>query len=245
MYNRLFTKILDSSIWLEPDATRIVWITLLAAMDEDGYAPFSSTENLSRRANVPLPAVKEALSILESPDKYNPDDEWQGRRIEKVHSGWLVLKAPHYRTLLSREIAREQNRLRVEKFRSKSKVMNESLPNITDITVTHQSRAKHSTSKAKKMGMNPPTLDMVIDFLKDDCEANKFWDYYQSNGWRVGKNPMKDWQASARRWKREAVERIKSHAPKLHPTPSAYYENMLDKQFRDSEERLKKEGVIK
>jgi hypothetical protein len=41
MYNRLFTKILDSSIWLEADTTRIVWITMLASMDEDGFAPFS------------------------------------------------------------------------------------------------------------------------------------------------------------------------------------------------------------
>ena len=34
MYNKLFTKILDSSIWLAPDPVRLVWITLLAAMDE-------------------------------------------------------------------------------------------------------------------------------------------------------------------------------------------------------------------
>ena len=111
MYNRLFTKILDSSIWLESDATRIVWITLLAAMDEDGYAPFSAKENLARRANVKMDALEKAITILESPDKYNPDDEFEGRRIEKVQGGWLILKAPYYRTLLSREIAREQTRI--------------------------------------------------------------------------------------------------------------------------------------
>ena len=42
MYNKLFTKILDSSIWLESDGTRIVWMTLLAAMDQDGFAQFAS-----------------------------------------------------------------------------------------------------------------------------------------------------------------------------------------------------------
>ena len=30
MYNKLFTKILDSTVWLEPDTVRIVWITFLA-----------------------------------------------------------------------------------------------------------------------------------------------------------------------------------------------------------------------
>lgn len=30
--------------------------------------------------------------------------------------------------------------------------------------------------------------------------AQEFYDYYTSNGWKVGKNSMKDWQATARRW---------------------------------------------
>lgn len=35
-------------------------------------------------------------------------------------------------------------------------------------------------------------------------EAKKYFNYYQSNGWRVGKNPMKDWQAAARNWMNNA-----------------------------------------
>ena len=30
--------------------------------------------------------------------------------------------------------------------------------------------------------------------------ASKFIDYYTSNGWKVGKNPMKDWKAAVRSW---------------------------------------------
>ncbi len=48
----------------------------------------------------------------------------------------------------------------------------------------------------------PPDLDAVKDLFKNDIMASDFFDYYQSNGWRVGKNPMKDWVASARRWAR-------------------------------------------
>lgn len=43
--------------------------------------------------------------------------------------------------------------------------------------------------------------------------ARDFWDYFQSNGWKVGgKAPMKDWQSAARRWFREAKARGKIHA---------------------------------
>ena len=39
----------------------------------------------------------------------------------------------------------------------------------------------------------------VDTFLPDD-----FFDYYEGNGWKRGKNPMKDWEATARSWVRKA-----------------------------------------
>jgi hypothetical protein len=32
-------------------------------------------------------------------------------------------------------------------------------------------------------------------------EIQKFFDYYESNGWKVGRNPMRNWQAAMRNWK--------------------------------------------
>ena len=52
MYNKLFTKILDSSIWLAPDSVRLVWITMIAAMDEEGNCMFACAANLAARARV-------------------------------------------------------------------------------------------------------------------------------------------------------------------------------------------------
>ena len=43
---------------------------------------------------------------------------------------------------------------------------------------------------------------MVDEFFNNPTEAENFWDYYQSNGWKVGRNPMKDWEAAASKWKR-------------------------------------------
>lgn len=31
-------------------------------------------------------------------------------------------------------------------------------------------------------------------------DAKSFIDHYESNGWKVGKNPMKDWKAAGRNW---------------------------------------------
>nr|DAR26849.1 MAG TPA: replisome organizer protein [Caudoviricetes sp.] len=56
-----------------------------------------------------------------------------------------------------------------------------------------------------------PTLDELIAYKQKanlalvDCEA--FCDFYESKGWVVGKNPMKDWQAAMRNWERTEKER--------------------------------------
>lgn len=37
-----------------------------------------------------------------------------------------------------------------------------------------------------------------------DLEGDKFCDFYEMKGWKVGKNPMVDWKAAVRTWKRMA-----------------------------------------
>ena len=51
-------------------------------------------------------------------------------------------------------------------------------------------------------GFRKPSLNELSQILGSLDMANDFWDYYESNGWRVGRNPMRDWKSSARRWKR-------------------------------------------
>lgn len=119
MYNKLFTKILDSSIWLEPTTTRIVWLTLIAGMDEDGFVALASVANLAHRARVERKEAEEAVQILESPDPDSSDPDHEGRRIERVTGGWMVLNGPKYRDLVTRTVSREQTRARVAKHRAK------------------------------------------------------------------------------------------------------------------------------
>jgi len=122
MYNKIFTKILDSSIWLAPDPHRIVWITLIAAMDRHGIAQFACPENLASRARVSLKETKKAIESFESPDPYAPTQEFEGRRIERIDGGWLVLNAEKYRNIVTAAVAAEKTRERVRKHREAKRV---------------------------------------------------------------------------------------------------------------------------
>ena len=37
-------------------------------------------------------------------------------------------------------------------------------------------------------------------------EGEKYWNYYESNGWKAGRNQMKDWKAAARNWIKRSHE---------------------------------------
>ena len=131
MYNKIFTKILDSSIWLEPDATRIVWITMIAAMDETGFCQFASVANVARRANVDTEKAAAAIQVLESPDKDSSDPENEGRRLERIPGGWMVLNAEKYRAIVTRAINQENTRARVAKHREKKRRVTECNAGVT------------------------------------------------------------------------------------------------------------------
>lgn len=131
VYNKIFTRILDSSIWLESDSTRIVWLTLLAAMDENGFAQFAAVGNVANRARVEESKAREAIERLSSPDPDSSDPENGGRRIERVPGGWLVLNAVKYREIVTRAISQEQVRSRVAKFRAKAKDVTNSNGHVT------------------------------------------------------------------------------------------------------------------
>ena len=49
-----------------------------------------------------------------------------------------------------------------------------------------------------------PTMEELEDFKKESglntVDVDSFFNYYESNGWRVGKQPMKNWKAAMRNW---------------------------------------------
>lgn len=52
-------------------------------------------------------------------------------------------------------------------------------------------------------------------------EINRFFDHYESNGWKVGRNPMRDWQAAMRNWKINYETKVYANNSTINkPNPS-------------------------
>lgn len=93
---KIYASILDSSIWLEPAPTRLVWITLLAMADEFGVVR-ASVGGLAHRARVDKAECEAAIETLLSPDPDSGSSDYEGRRIAVIDGGWEVLNALKYR----------------------------------------------------------------------------------------------------------------------------------------------------
>ena len=63
-----------------------------------------------------------------------------------------------------------------------------------------------SNPKVGKNKFSPPTLEEIRAYCSErgnHVDAERFFNYYTSNGWKVGKNAMKDWKAAIRTWERD------------------------------------------
>lgn len=81
---------------------------------------------------------------------------------------------------------------------------NTTYTNRTEPNRTEPNRTEKSCSvRAKRF--TPPTLEEVRAYCAErgNCvDAQRFVDFYTANGWKVGKNSMKDWKAAVRTWER-------------------------------------------
>lgn len=156
MYNKLFTKILDSSIWLESMPTRIVWLTFIAAMDEHGFCQFASVANVAHRARVSLQEAEEAIACLEGPDANSSDPDNDGRRLERVPGGWMVLNAEKHRAMVTRVVIKEQTRERVRKHRAEKRTSNAQVTvrneSVTTSEAVAEARSESESDATKKKG---------------------------------------------------------------------------------------------
>ena len=87
----------------------------------------------------------------------------------------------------------------------------------TDGKETLLERSKNFTETGKKTLPNNntnnkntfirPTAEQINEYSKEigfTLDGSQFIDHYEARGWLIGKNPMKDWKAAVRTWKRNS-----------------------------------------
>lgn len=114
-YVPIFSRIVDSSLWIEPDYVVKVFLTMLAKKDADEVVR-GTAFNIASWSKKTEQEVIEALKILSSPDTKRLEPQpFDGRRIEKVEGGWKLLNGAKYQMEMQR-INQRRRKTELQRF---------------------------------------------------------------------------------------------------------------------------------
>lgn len=101
---------------------------------------------------------------------------------------------------------------------------------IESVVVSNEQQTLPTPTKGKKRRSSvfvKPTLEECIAYAQEkgyQWNIERFFNYYESNGWRVGQNPMKNWKAAMRTWNTKEPQYSQ---PNLFPTTTSINNNGL------------------
>lgn len=84
------------------------------------------------------------------------------------------------------------------------------------------------TESRKRKSFTPPTLEEVTAYCQErnnGIDPESFIDFYTAKGWKIGKEPMKDWKASIRTWEKRKqgnITPIASSVSRASPKEDGY-----------------------
>jgi hypothetical protein len=117
--------------------------------------------------------------------------------------------------------SRRNNRKKKEDMIDTSKTYDEHMEN------ENENENKDLNKSKKVASFQKPTLEQVEEYMKERGMSNyasRFHNFYESKGWMVGKNKMKDWKAAVRNWEDDKKTAPKTEAPVLKVINLSDYE---------------------
>lgn len=108
-YTPIFKRTLQSRIWSLSPSTRCVWMWMKLQADPEGYVN-ADLAGVAAGANVELEDARRAIDGFLAPDPdADPDDPYEGRVLERVRGGWLILDHESDRELAKVEAHNARN----------------------------------------------------------------------------------------------------------------------------------------
>jgi hypothetical protein len=218
MYNKLFSSILNSSIWSEDSDTCKVWITLLAMADKHGNV-YASPLGVARIAALSVEIVNEALKKFMGPDPLSMDIArgGDGARIKPLdQGGWQLVNFGYYDAIgkaIERQVSnaeaaqryRDKNKMTVIEHHQPSSPVTDRQPSEAEADSYSEADTKAESKRERGRGaFAPPTLAEVEAWVSEKgyhFDPGAFVAYYEEREWRRndGKK-LRDWHLACVTW---------------------------------------------
>jgi len=181
-FTKLFSEIVMSTVWREPNHVRIVWITMLALRDRWSMVE-ASLPGLADAARVSMPECEEALRVLSSPDPYSRTTADEGRRIKRVEGGWFIINGEKYRNKMSLDERRDYQRIKAREYRARDKALENQGPSTecrqngprltqTETETETETEKSKATSKAVQRAAKSRSASLTDDQFLEGLKVN-------------------------------------------------------------------------
>jgi DNA-binding transcriptional ArsR family regulator len=195
---------IDREIWLHPDLS-LTEKALLAEIDSftgDGKAFYKSNETIQELYKISRPTISKSLKKLEGLGFIKI--EFDGRRRKITYQADRKIFTGRRKESYGQTV----NNLPADR------------KNSTSINTTKE-KVKEKVKVCR--GFSPPNLEECMSTFEEagstTDEGEKFFNFYESKGWMVGRSKMKNWKAAARNWiKRNNDERRQKNPTKTSPS---------------------------
>ena len=212
---RMFSNaVTDSDAFIEmPSAAQALYFHLNQGADDDGF------NNQIQLAMMKAHASTDDLKILMAKNF-----------VIRFECGVIVIKHWRLHNTLRKDrytptnFQEELNMLGIKEngaYTLGCQMVAERLPQYSKDKVSIEENSVDSTPQKRFV---KPTIEEVEAYCQErgkGVDAQRWYDYYSSNGWKVGKNPMKDWKAAVRTWER-SDSNGKPKSSNFTPYPDEY-----------------------
>lgn len=223
MWIKLHTKLLNWEWYSDINTTRLFIHCLLKANYKDKMwhgikiersSFVTSLQNLSEETGLTVQQTRTALDKLIS----------TGNITNKSYTKYRVISIVNY------DMYQENNRQDNKQITDKQQTEQQQHQNIE---YTEYIKKEKINKKEKKF--IKPTLEELKIYIQEkslNVDAEGFIDYYDGNGWKVGRNSMKDWKATVRNWnRRSSNQKFK----KIEQSPSWYGKDITEDKASEDE----------
>lgn len=152
-FTKLFSSITESTVWCEPDRTRLAWITMLAMADSRGRV-WGSVPGLANRARIPVDDMRVAIMTFLEPDADSRSKECDGRRIEEIDGGWRLINYEKYRSIRDEESIKESKRKYINARREKERLLS-GVENVDRSRHNAEAEAEAEVKRSKALSGKP------------------------------------------------------------------------------------------
>jgi hypothetical protein len=200
-YTKLSNSILTSTLWMEDEHTRLVWVTMLAMKDRHGEV-MGSIPGLANVARVPVESCRAAIAKFLAPDPDSRTKDHEGRRIEAITGGWAILNHGLYRDLDSDQDRRRKDAERQQRARNKRKAETSQRDGVTNHT---SSAMQISDADADAKTDTERERERPARALSRKEQQRQFLEGMGAITWKDGACIMSEWAAETKGLKAERI----------------------------------------